>query len=157
MVIEDIKKDLKKIIKKIKSNKSLPKPIDVEEEGEYVPIEIQPSQEIEEVREEEKEEEKVVEVVKEIKIYPKLFVARIRHPIDFKVVKEKAPDVDVIILNVEELPEEILNKEFVDLKNYLTTLKYNLGLIGENILLAFKEEVELERYVSQIKEDAEEV
>ncbi|WP_456471659.1 hypothetical protein [Methanocaldococcus sp.] len=150
-------KDLKKIIRKLKGNKDLPKKIDVEDE-EYITLEEPKPEPVVEEKEEEKEKE-IVEVVKEIevKVPPKLFVARLRHPADMDVVKENAMNCDIMILNVEELPENILNKEFADLKNYLNTLNFNMGWVGENVLLVFKNDVELYKHVSKISEDAEEV
>ncbi|ENN96818.1 hypothetical protein J422_00175 [Methanocaldococcus villosus KIN24-T80] len=143
-----------KIIKKIRGNKDLPKPVEVPEEEEYEVI-GEETQTV--ILDEEEKKEEVKEIIKIEKILPKLFVVRIKHPLDFREIKGQIPDYDVIIINFEEVPEEAIIKEITDFKSYLDTINYRYGLVSENVLLCFRNDVELDKYVSKIKEDVEEI
>ncbi|WP_456416531.1 hypothetical protein [Methanocaldococcus sp.] len=153
---------IKKILKKIKGNKDLPTPVEVPEEEEYIVIgEEKPSYILEE-KESQEEKDKIKEVeVKEVvkieKIYPKLYVVRIKHPLDFENIKDKIPEYDVIIVNLEEVPFESIIKELNEFRDYMNVLNYKLGFIAENVLLAYKDDVVLDKYVSEISDDAENV
>ncbi|WP_456372483.1 hypothetical protein [Methanocaldococcus sp.] len=153
---------IKKILKKIKGNKDLPTPVEVPEEEEYIVIgEEKPSYILEE-KESQEEKDKIKEVeVKEVvkieKIYPKLYVIRIKHPLDFENIKDKIPEYDVIIVNLEEVPFESIIKELNEFRDYMNVLNYKLGFIAENVLLAYKDDVVLDKYVSEISDDAENV
>ncbi|WP_456374247.1 hypothetical protein [Methanocaldococcus sp.] len=153
---------IKKILKKIKGNKDLPTPVEVPEEEEYIVIgEEKPSYILEE-KESQEEKDKIKEVeVKEVvkieKIYPKLYVIRIKHPLDFENIKDKIPEYDVIIVNLEEVPFESIIKKLNEFRDYMNVLNYKLGFIAENVLLAYKDDVVLDKYVSEISDDAENV
>ncbi|MCQ6254650.1 hypothetical protein [Methanocaldococcus sp.] len=153
---------IKKILKKIKGNKDLPTPVEVPEEEEYIVIgEEKPSYILEE-KESQEEKDKIKEVeVKEVvkieKIYPKLYVIRIKHPLDFENIKDKIPEYDVIIVNLEEVPFESIIKELNEFRDYMNVLNYKLGFIAENVLLAYKDDVVLDKYVSEISDDAESI
>ncbi len=156
---------IKKIIKKIKGNKDIPKPVEVPEEEEYIVIgEEKPAyileedkEELQNVEAENIKEVEVKEVVKIEKIYPKLYVVRIKHPLDFENIKDKIPEYDVIIVNLEEVPFESIIKELNEFRDYMNVLKYKLGFIAENVLLAYKDDVVLDKYVSEISDDAESI
>ncbi|AAB99059.1 hypothetical protein MJ_1049 [Methanocaldococcus jannaschii DSM 2661] len=159
---------IKKIIKKIRGNKDLPKPIEVPDE-EYIVIgEEKPAYILEEESEtesevlglehKEKEEVKEVEeVVRVEKILPKLYVVRIKHPLDFENIKDKIPEYDVVIVNFEEVPFESILKELNEFRDYMSILNFKLGFVAENVLLAYRDDVILDKYVSNITDDAENV
>ena len=160
---------IKKIIKKIRGNKDLPKPVDVPDE-EYIVLgeertayvledETETTSETSEYEEyDEIDAKKIVEeVVKVEKILPKLYVVRIKHPLDFDYIKEKIPEYDVIVVNIEEVPFESIVKELNEFRDYMDVLNYKLGFVAENVLLAYRDDVILDRYVSDISDDAEDV
>jgi len=150
---------IKKIIKKIRGNKDLPKPIEVPDE-EYIVIgEEKPAYILEEESETESEvlglEHKEKEEVE--KILPKLYVVRIKHPLDFENIKDKIPEYDVVIVNFEEVPFESILKELNEFRDYMSILNFKLGFVAENVLLAYRDDVILDKYVSNITDDAENV
>ena len=154
---------IKKIIKKIRGNKDLPKPVDVPDE-EYIVIgEEKPAYILEEepeadiAIEDQQNSESVEQIVKVEKILPKLYVVRIKHPLDFENIKDKIPEFDVVIVNVEEVPFESIIKEINEFRDYMNVLNYKLGFVSENVLLAYRDDVMLEKYVSSITDDAENV
>ncbi len=158
--------ELKRFFKKIAGNKKVPEPVPVPEMEEYEEISITPDTEKSESlllkrKEEEKKEEEVKvevkEVIKEVKIYPKMYIVRIKHPKDFDEIKRFLDNYDIIILNLEEAPMEAISKNIKDFIDYASILGFKLGLITETVMLAFKNEVEIDKYVSNIKEDAERV
>lgn len=145
----------KKIKRIFVGNKDLPTQIPVHEEEyvvigeEYSAYEIKDSEEIPLPKKEsleEESEEKVKVITK--KIMPRMLTTRIKSPDDFENIK-KIVEHDLIIINLEEVPIEAIEKEFIDFKRYLETLGYNLGRIGENIVLAVKSDVDIDRYVSE--------
>ncbi|WP_423792162.1 hypothetical protein ACPB8Q_05395 [Methanocaldococcus indicus] len=148
---------LKNILKILKGNKDVPKPVPVESE-EYETIEITPEEDKEPLIikkvEEEKPKEIIKEVVKEVKIPPKIYVVRIKHPLDFEEIKRKVDKYNIILINLEEAPEEAIAKELIDFKDYMVILGYKLGFIAENVILAYKD-AEIDKYVSNIVNDAE--
>jgi SepF-like predicted cell division protein (DUF552 family) len=155
---------IKKIIKKIRGNKDLPTPVEVPDEeyiviGEEKPAYILDEEpEVLEPKESKEEEVKEVEaVVKVEKILPKLYVVRIKHPLDFENIKDKIPEYDVVIVNIEEVPFESILKELNEFRDYMNVLNYKLGLVAENVLLAYRDDVMLDKYVSDITDDAENV
>ncbi|CAB3287143.1 conserved protein of unknown function [Methanocaldococcus lauensis] len=157
---------IKKIIKKIRGNKDLPTPIEVPEEEEYIVIgeekpayilEEEKKEELQNVETENIKEVEVKEVVKIEKILPKLYVVRIKHPLDFEKIKDNIPEYDVIIVNLEEVPFESIIKELNEFRDYMNVLNYRLGFIAENVLLAYKDDVILDKYVSEISDDAENI
>ncbi|ADC69554.1 conserved hypothetical protein [Methanocaldococcus sp. FS406-22] len=159
---------IKKIIKKIRGNKDLPTPVEVPDE-EYIVIgeekpayilesEAETESEVLELKESKEEEVKEVEtVVKVEKILPKLYVVRVKHPLDFENIKDKIPEYDVVIVNFEEVPFESILKELNEFRDYMNVLNYKLGLVAENVLLAYRDDVMLDKYVSDITDDAENV
>jgi hypothetical protein len=144
----------KKIKRIFVGNKDLPAQVPVHEEEyvvigeEYSAYEIKDSEEIPLPKNESPEEE-ATENVKVItkKIMPRILTTRIKSPDDFENIKEIV-EHDLIIINLEEIPVEAIEKEFIDFKRYLETLGYSLGRIGENIILAVKSDVDIDRYVS---------
>ncbi len=150
---------IKKIIKKIRGNKDLPTPVEVPDE-EYIVIgeekpayiledETETESEILEFKDKKKEEVKEIEeVVKVEKILPKLYVVRIKH---------RVPEYDVVIINFEEVPFESIIKELNEFRDYMEVLNYRLGFVAEGVLLAYRDDVVLEKYVSNIADDAENV
>ncbi len=159
---------IKKIIKKIRGNKDLPTPVEVPDE-EYIVIgeekpayiledETETESEILEFKDKKKEEVKEIEeVVKVEKILPKLYVVRIKHPLDFENIKDRVPEYDVVIINFEEVPFESIIKELNEFRDYMEVLNYRLGFVAEGVLLAYRDDVVLEKYVSNIADDAENV
>lgn len=159
---------IKKIIKKIRGNKDLPTPVEVPDE-EYIVIgeekpayiledETESESEILEFEDKKKEEVKEIEeVVKVEKILPKLYVVRIKHPLDFENIKDRIPEYDVVIVNFEEVPFESIIKELNEFRDYMEVLNYRLGFVAEGVLLAYRDDVVLEKYVSNIADDAENV
>ena len=160
---------IRKIIKKIRGNKDLPKPVEVPDD-EYIVIgeertayimedETETKSESSEYEEfDETDAKKIVEeVVKVEKILPKLYVVRIKHPLDFDYIKEKIPEYDVIVVNIEEVPLESIVKELNEFRDYMEVLNYRLGFVAENVLLAYRDDVILDKYVSNIVDDAEDV
>ena len=159
---------IKKIIKKIRGNKDLPTPVEVPDE-EYIVIgeekpayiledETETESEILEFKDKKKEEVKEIEeVVKVEKILPKLYVVRIKHPLDFETIKDRIPEYDVVIVNFEEVPFESIIKELNEFRDYMEVLNYRLGFVAEGVLLAYRDDVVLEKYVSNIADDAENV
>jgi len=159
---------IKKIIKKIRGNKDLPTPVEVPDE-EYIVIgeekpayiledETETESEILEFEDKKKEEVKEIEeVVKVEKILPKLYVVRIKHPLDFENIKDRIPEYDVVIVNFEEVPFESIIKELNEFRDYMEVLNYRLGFVAEGVLLAYRDDVVLEKYVSNIADDAENV
>ena len=160
---------IKKIIKKIRGNKDLPKPVEVPDD-EYIVIgeertayimEDETEDKSESSEYEEADEPEVKEVVEEVvkveKILPKLYVVRIKHPLDFDYIKEKIPEYDVIVINIEEVPFESIVKELNEFRDYMDVLNYKLGFVAENVLLAYRDDVILDKYVSDISDDAEDV
>ncbi len=159
---------IKKIIKKIRGNKDLPTPVEVPDE-EYIVIgeekpayiledETETESEILEFEDKKKEEVKEIEeVVKVEKILPKLYVVRIKHPLDFETIKDRIPEYDVVIVNFEEVPFESIIKELNEFRDYMEVLNYRLGFVAEGVLLAYRDDVVLEKYVSNIADDAENV
>ncbi|MCS3900559.1 hypothetical protein [Methanococcus voltae] len=93
--------------------------------------------------------EEKIKIITE-KINPKMIIARIKSPEDFEYLKERLNKeiYDVFIINLEEVPIEAIIKQFSDFRKYLETLGYNLGGLSENIILAYRDEVELDKYVS---------
>ena len=85
------------------------------------------------------------------KIMPKLLTARVKSPDDFENLK-KLVEHDMIIINLEDVPVEAIVKEFSDFKKYLETLDYNLGKVDENVILAVKSGIDIDRYTSNIEE-----
>jgi SepF-like predicted cell division protein (DUF552 family) len=155
---------IKKIIKKIRGNKDLPTPVEVPDEeyiviGEEKPAYILDEEpEVLEPKESKEEEVKEVEtVVKVEKILPKLYVVRVKHPLDFENIKDKIPEYDVVIVNFEEVPFESILKELNEFRDYMNVLNYKLGFVAENVLLAYRDDVMLDKYVSDITDDAENV
>ncbi|MEO2116981.1 MAG: hypothetical protein ABGW92_01045 [Methanocaldococcus sp.] len=159
---------IKKIIKKIRGNKDLPTPVEVPDE-EYIVIgeekpayileeESESKSELLEFEDKKKEEVKEIEeVVKVEKILPKLYVVRVKHPLDFENIKDRIPEYDVIIINFEEVPFESIVKELNEFRDYMEVLNYRLGFVAENVLLAYRDDVVLDKYVSNISDDAENV
>ena len=160
---------IKKIIKKIRGNKDLPKPVEVPDD-EYIVIGEERTAYIMEDETETKSEssgsgeydesevkEIIEEVVKVEKILPKLYVVRIKHPLDFDYIKEKIPEYDVIVVNIEEVPFKSIVKELNEFRDYMEVLNYRLGFVAENVLLAYRDDVILDKYVSDIADDAEDV
>ncbi|MBP2172172.1 hypothetical protein [Methanococcus voltae] len=93
--------------------------------------------------------EEKIKIVTE-KINPKMIIARIKSPEDFEYLKDRLNReiYDVFIINLEEVPIEAIIKQFSDFRKYLETLGYNLGGLSENIILAYRDEVDLDKYVS---------
>jgi hypothetical protein len=160
---------IKKIIKKIRGNKDLPKPVEVPDD-EYIVIGEERTAYIMEDETEDRSEsseyegydesevkEIIEEVVKVEKILPKLYVVRIKHPLDFDYIKEKIPEYDAIVVNIEEVPFKSIVKELNEFRDYMEVLNYRLGFVAENVLLAYRDDVILDRYVSDISDDAEDV
>ncbi|XRO75373.1 hypothetical protein ACO3TA_00375 [Methanocaldococcus sp. 28A] len=158
---------IKKIIKKIRGNKDIPKPVEVPDE-EYIVIgeekpsyilenetEVEP--EVLEPKESKEEVKEIKEVIKVEKILPKLYVVRIKHPLDFENIKDRVSEYDVVIVNFEEVPFESILKELNEFRDYMNVLNYKLGFVAENVLLAYKDEVILDKYISKITDDAESV
>jgi len=147
---------LKKIKRIFVGNKELPQQIPIKEEDYVVIGEEPPAYEIigseqiplteEKGEDEEKTEERVIEKV--VKIIPRIFTIRIRTPEDFINVREMI-EHDIIIVNLEEIPVEGVMKDFLDFKKYLETLGYRLGRVGEYVILAVKDSVEIDRYSPQ--------
>ncbi|AEF95615.1 hypothetical protein [Methanotorris igneus] len=149
---------LRKIKRIFVGNKELPQQIPIKEEeyviiGEDAPAyEIVGSEQIPLTEEKEKEEdrekieEKVIEKV--IKIPPKILTIRIKTPEDFINVREMI-EHDIVIVNLEEIPVEGVIKDFLDFKKYLETLGYKLGRVGEYVILAVKDNVNIDRYSPQ--------
>ncbi|AIJ05447.1 hypothetical protein JH146_0598 [Methanocaldococcus bathoardescens] len=158
---------IKKIIKKIRGNKDLPTPVEVPDE-EYIVIgeekpayilesETETESEVLEPKESEEEVKEIEEVVKVEKILPKLYVVRIKHPLDFENIKDRIPEYDVVIVNFEEVPFESILKELNEFRDYMNVLNYKLGFVAENVLLAYRDDVMLDKYISDITDDAENV
>ncbi|ACV23954.1 hypothetical protein [Methanocaldococcus fervens] len=152
---------IKKIIKKIRGNKDLPTPVEVPDD-EYIVIGEEKTAYILENESEtetdvESREEKEEVVVKVEKILPKLYVVRIKHPLDFENIKDNIPEYDAIIVNLEEVPFESIIKELNEFKDYMNVLNYKLGFVAENVLLAYRDDVVLDKYVSNITDDVENV
>ncbi|EHP88576.1 hypothetical protein [Methanotorris formicicus] len=146
---------LKKIKRIFVGNKELPQQIPIKEDdyiviGEEVPAyEIVGSEQIPLTEKKEDDgdiEEKVIEKV--IKIPPKILTVRIKTPEDFIRVREII-EHDIVIVNLEEIPVEGIIKDFLDFKKYLETLGYKLGRAGEYVILAVKDNVEIDRYSPQ--------
>ncbi|WP_292460986.1 hypothetical protein [Methanothermococcus sp.] len=85
------------------------------------------------------------------KIMPKILTTRIKSPEDFKNLKTII-EHDVIIINLEDVPVEAIEKEFLDFKKYLETLNYKLGKVDENVILAIKSGINIDKYTSNIAE-----
>jgi hypothetical protein len=87
-----------------------------------------------------------IKVIKE-EITPKLLTARINAPEDFNNLK-KIIEHDIIIINLEDIPVEAIIKEFSDFRKYLEIMDYNLGKIDENVIIAVKSGIKLDKYSS---------
>jgi hypothetical protein len=78
------------------------------------------------------------------KIMPKLLTIRLKSPDDFDNIKNIV-EHDLIIITIDVPPEAIV-KEFLDFKGYLETMNYSLGKIEENVILAYKKDITIDRY-----------
>ncbi|AEH07482.1 hypothetical protein [Methanothermococcus okinawensis] len=85
------------------------------------------------------------------KIMPKILTTRVKSPEDFENLKTIV-EHDIIIINLEDVPVEAIEKEFLDFKKYLETLNYNLGKIDENVILAIKSGINIDKYTSTVAE-----
>jgi len=104
----------------------------------------------EEKKEKEKEESKPQIKIITKKITPKILTIRIKTPDDFDSIKEIVEhDLLVIIIDV---PPEAIVKEFLDFKGYLETMNYNLGKVEENVILAYKSGITIDRYPPKMNE-----
>lgn len=95
-------------------------------------------------KEKEKEESKPQIKIITKKITPKILTIRIKTPDDFDSIKEIV-EHDLLVITIDVPPEAIV-KEFLDFKGYLETMNYNLGKVEENVILAYKSDITIDRY-----------
>ena len=98
----------------------------------------------------EKEDKPQLKIITK-KITPKLLTIRIKSPDDFDNIK-KIVEHDLLVITIDVPPEAIL-KEFLDFKGYLETMNYNLGKVEENVILAYKSEITIDRYPPKTDEE----
>jgi hypothetical protein len=98
----------------------------------------------------EKEDKPQLKIITK-KIMPKLLTIRIKSPDDFDNIK-KLVEHDLLIITIDVPPEAIL-KEFLDFKGYLETMNYNLGKVEENVILAYKAGINIDRYPLKTAEE----
>ncbi len=84
------------------------------------------------------------------KVMPKLLTIRIKSPDDFDNIK-KIVEHDLLIITIDVPPEAIV-KEFLDFKGYLETMNYNLGKVEENVILAYKSGINIDKYPQKTSE-----
>jgi hypothetical protein len=103
-----------------------------------------------EKKEKEKEESKPQLKIITKKIMPKMLTIRIKSPDDFDNIK-KLVEHDLIVITIDVPPEAIV-KEFLDFKGYLETMNYNLGKVEENVIIAYKSGIIIDRYPPKTKQ-----
>ena len=161
-------KMIKKLKRSIFGNDKPPVQVPIAEDEEYIVVgeeptayEIKEDKEIpipkpEPEKKDNKEEKKEKEDKPQLKIItkkitPKLLTIRIKSPDDFDNIK-KIVEHDLLVITIDVPPEAIL-KEFLDFKGYLETMNYNLGKVEENVILAYKSEITIDRYPPKTDEE----